>query len=250
MDSLTTMLGELNNTFHTRMTAYEEELDRAHSSPVTISSLAAEFAMFRKFITQSLNSLQQQVELLARSVDHIEMRGRRKILLLHGVEEEQKEDTAKLIAKVICSKLQLSEFTVDDISRCHRMGRAVANKTRPILFKLRSPTVRDKVWFSKAKLKASGVTMSEFLTKPRHDVFLAARQRCGVSKSWTKAGCVYVLGPSGTRHRVESLAELDKIAPSSSEPQPGEAKSIAPDAVPTAATAKTARLKRVAALKK
>ncbi|KAJ8714198.1 hypothetical protein PYW08_007818 [Mythimna loreyi] len=251
MDSLTSTLSDLKDLFHARMTAFEEELQRAPPSPLTNSGLAAEFTMFRTFITQSLVSLQKQVELLARSVDHLEMRGRRKILLLHGVDEEQKEDTAKLIVQVVSTKLQLSDFTVDDISRCHRMGRAASNKKRPILFKLRSLAVRDKVWFSKAKLRASGITMSEFLTKSRHDVFLAARDRCGVSKSWTEAGCVYVLGPNDTRHRVESLAELDKIAPISSEPKPDEPKSVVPDAVPsTAAAVKTARLKRVAALKK
>lgn len=255
MDSLTNSLSELKELFHTKMSAFEDELQKAPPSPVTTSSLAAEFTMFRTFITQALNGIQQQVELLARSVDQIEMRGRRKILLLHGVDEEQKEDTAKVITEVICNKLQLSDFTVANISRCHRMGRAVANKTRPILFKVGSLAVRDKIWFSKAKLKATGVTMSEFLTKGRHDVFLAARERCGVTKSWTKAGCVYVLGPNDTRHRVESLAELDRIAPNPSKPEQSEPESAAPvtavpASVPVAAAAKTAKLKRSAALKK
>ncbi|KAJ8719096.1 hypothetical protein PYW07_016652 [Mythimna separata] len=247
MESLTASVMELKELFITRMSLYEEELRK---SPMTTSSLATDFLTFRTFVTQAVNCLQQQVGLLARSVDQMEMRARRKILLLHGVNEGPKEDTSRVIAEVVRNKLQLSDFTVTDIGRCHRMGRAVANKTRPILFKVSSQAIRDKIWFSKAKLKGSGITMSEFLTKARHDVFLAARERCGVSRSWTKAGSVYVLGANDTRHRVESLAELDKIAPlqsTSNELEQCESRSVP---VVAAAAVKTARLKRTAVLKK
>ncbi|CAG9125633.1 unnamed protein product [Plutella xylostella] len=74
-------------------------------------------------------------------------------------------------------------------------------------------STRTKVWFSKAKLKGSGYTLSEFLTKTRHDVFMAARQRVGVARCWTRDGCVVVQGADGKQSRVVTLAELNQVCP-------------------------------------
>ncbi|KAG7295214.1 hypothetical protein JYU34_022184 [Plutella xylostella] len=55
--------------------------------------------------------------------------------------------------------------------------------------------------------------LSVFLTKPRHDAFMAARQRVGVSRCWTRNGVVVVQSPDGKQHRVATLGELDKVCP-------------------------------------
>lgn len=51
----------------------------------------------------------------------------------------------------------------------------------------------------------------DFLTKPRHDAFLAARERFGINKCWTRDSCIYVKAPNGTCHRAENLADIDEI---------------------------------------
>lgn len=202
---------KLQVLFLQRMNAFQEELQKSPSSAST-STVATEFSSFRVFMLAALNGLQDQITLLAREADNQEMRARRKILLIHGLPEETKEDTAAIVAKAVVERLRMSDFTSSDINRCHRMGRSSnPDRPRPILLKVRDMTLRNKLWYAKTTLKGSGVTLSEFLTKPRHETFIAARQRFGVTKCWTRDGFVFVLGRDGSRHRISCIAELNKI---------------------------------------
>lgn len=202
---------QLQALFLQRMDAFQAVLQQSASSDGT-ATLAEEFSSFRTYILQSMKSLQDQISLLARESDNQEMRARRKILLIHGVPEEKDEDTTASVVKVVSDKLKVAEFTASDVGRCHRMGRSSgADRPRPILVKVRDMSLRQQLWFAKTALKGSGITMSEFLTKPRHDTFMAARQRFGVTKCWTRDGYVYVLGPDNKRHRISSLGELTQI---------------------------------------
>lgn len=216
MEAINRTLTDMSNMFNQRMSEFEQDLKKtpctssSSTSTSTTSGLAAEFAAFRKFIVQTLDILQQQIGCLALSLDNMEMRGRRKILLLHGISEVKEEKTAQILAQVVKERFKL-ELTVPDIKRCHRMGRSTSHKPRPILFKLHDVALRDKIWFDKAKLKGSGITVSEFLTKSRHNVFMAARERFGVSQCWTREGTVFVLDSEGSRHRVTSFVDLNKI---------------------------------------
>lgn len=247
MDPINNTMTGLMDMFHKRMSEFEARLQKAPADASNTSGLAAEFSEFKEFVTQALNSLQQQVELLARTIDSMEMRGRRGILLLHGVTEEKDEDTVKVIVGVVKDRLKINGFSGDDIKRCHRMGRSASiTKTRPILFKLRDVAVRNTIWFEKNKLKGTGITISEFLTKSRHDLFMAARKRCGVTKCWTRDGCVYVLAPDGSRHRVTSSAELSSLLPQDAAEFPKEASIGATPQKPIIA----GRPKRAAANKK
>lgn len=215
------MIGDLTH----RMEYFESELlKNTTSHSPNITTLAAEYASFKEFTFNTLKALQSQIEMTARSIDQLEMQGRRKILLLHGVPEEEKENTAAEIVKVVTCKLKVLQFTKDDIGRCHRMGRSSSNRPRPILFKFKDVDVRDKVWYAKTNLKNSGITMSEFLTKARHEVFMKARQRFGVTKCWTREGNVYVVGSDGDRHRINWLGDLNAIAEHS---QPGPIAAVA-----------------------
>lgn len=73
--------------------------------------------------------------------------------------------------------------------------------------------MKNKAWFAKSKLKGTGITISEFLTKSRHDAFLMARQRLGISKCWTKDGTIICIGPDGTQHRITNVTDLQRILP-------------------------------------
>ncbi|CAG4943802.1 unnamed protein product [Parnassius apollo] len=87
-------MAEIIEVFLMRITNFEEELRKSpHSIPNT-ASLAAEFTSFKAFVVQALSSLQQQVELLAHTVDQLEVRSRRKMLLFQGIPENSKENTA------------------------------------------------------------------------------------------------------------------------------------------------------------
>lgn len=210
MNEIQESMNKLMDAFNQRLDSIEGQLPK--TAPLEPGSVAAELASFKAFVLMSFRAIQSQIAVLASQVDAVEMHGRRKILLLHGLPEVNGEETSSVVTNVVLERLKLDGFTAKNISRCHRMGRiSGADRPRPILFKLHDISLRDNIWSSKTKLKGSGITLSEFLTKTRHDVFLAARQRFGVTKCWTREGCVFVLGPDGARHRVTSVGELDVI---------------------------------------
>lgn len=244
MEALQESLGQMNQMFLLKLAEFEERQQKLTSvSTSTDSNLVDDFHAFKSFTLNALRVLQLQVEALSQGHDNLEMHSRRKILLLHGCPEDKKENTSSIVAKVVNEKFKLASFTTSDISRCHRMGKSSdPAKPRPILFKLRNIAIRGNIWAAKAKLKGTGITVSEFLTKARHDAFMAARQRFGVTRSWTRDGSVFVLAENGERHRVNSVADLSKV----------DVKQV-PSVViakQTVAAAKETKNKRAAATKK
>lgn len=211
---------DMQKYFEERMAQFEAELNKKSTN--NTGTLADEFAVFKSFVLQSLKSFSQHIETLAREVDNMEMRSRRNMLLFHGIEEHKDEDPSKVVAETIKQRLKLN-FTSADIKRCHRMGRqSSGDKPRPVVVKLKTSELRNSVWSSKAKLKGTGITVSEFLTRSRHNTFMAARERFGITKCWTRDGYVYVLSSDGSRHRISTLAELDKVKSAGTEKPVGK----------------------------
>lgn len=210
-NSIQSSMAQLSTVFADAMAEFEGKLQRSKSPASDVATLASEFAVFKSFIAKSLQALQDQVFMLAGEIDRLEMRGRRKILLIHGVPEGGQEIIEEVAVRTFVDKLKVTGVSKTDISRCHRMGRLANDRPRPILCKLRDVALRDKLWTSKAALKDTGITLSEFLTKTRHDTFMEARKRFGVTKCWTRQGFVFVIGADGSRHRVSSIAELSAV---------------------------------------
>ncbi|CAB3220205.1 unnamed protein product [Arctia plantaginis] len=112
MEALLSTMENLSNMFPSRMSKFEADLHNNTSPMTSIAGLAGDFSTFRSFVLDILKSLQQQVESLVASMDQLEMQGRRKILLIHGVEEEKKEDLSLKVQKIIQTQLKVEEFTV------------------------------------------------------------------------------------------------------------------------------------------
>lgn len=219
MESIKESLSALTEMFNTKMNEFQQDLNKTTTS-ASNNLLPGEFYNFRSFILSVLNTLQRQVEYLALEVDRQEMRSRRKMLLFHGVPEQKTEDITAKITGIIAEHLDLQNFSSASIKNTFRLGRS-SDKPRPIVVKFCDVSVRNKVWFAKTKLKGTGITQSEFLTKRRHDVFLEARQRFGVGKCWTRDGCIHIIAPDGSRHRAECKLDLNVITsnPVKSPPQ-------------------------------
>ncbi|XP_026326173.1 uncharacterized protein LOC113234867 [Hyposmocoma kahamanoa] len=215
MEQVEKSLSQMMEMFQTRMANFEAELQKSPStsSATTATGLAADFSSFKVFVTHSLNALQTQIRTLSRTVDNLEMLGRRKMLMIHGLPEQENEDTAQVVVEMATNSLKLGDFSLGGIKRCHRMGRpaTASRKPRPIIVKFQEVTLRDQVWFRKSKLKNSGVTISEFLTHSRHCTFMAARQKYGVNKCWTAAGNIYSLGSDNSRRRIDDITEVNEL---------------------------------------
>lgn len=228
MESLQQSLLDIKEMCTTRMAEFQASLEQAvatGSPPVpTIASLHADFTGFRRFVVSTIESLQKQVDILAHECDRLEMAGRRKILLVHGVPEASGEDTTNVFLQT-ASRMKLP-LTRDALSRCQRLGRSSKDKPRPLLVQFCRVDDRDRVWYAKTTLKGTGVTVSEFLTRGRHNTFLEARKRLGVSKCWTRSGVIIIAAPDGKQHRITSLGELNKVCGPSSGTQAATTSSV------------------------
>ncbi|XP_046959856.1 uncharacterized protein LOC124542759 [Vanessa cardui] len=211
MESIKHSIEDLTEHFNTRMAEFQKSLQGSIPATSPNSNIAAQFNTFRVFVLSALEGLQMQVEILSKQYNQLEMRSRRKMLLFHGVPEDKKENLPVIVSGVISGHLKVPEFTIEKLSRCQRLGHSSRDKPRPILVKFRDVVLRNKIWYSKTSLKSTGVTLSEFLTKERHDLFMSARQKFGISKCWTKDGVVIVTGSDGKRHRIVTTAELNSI---------------------------------------
>ncbi|XP_059050796.1 uncharacterized protein LOC131845721 [Achroia grisella] len=243
-----TMMEQLN----AKMASFQSNLQKVSTTPSTVSSITADFGVFQTFVANTFCNLQQQLELLANQMDQFEMRSRRKILLFHGVQESGGSNTSQDIVKVLADKLKIPGFSQANISRCHRMGRTSGDKPRPILVKFPDLALRNKVWFAKTGLKDTGITVSEFLTKGRHEAFICARRHFGVKQCWTRDGFVVIAGNGDTRHRVTTITEVNKLIDSLSAAAAIASKALSSvsseargSAAPKASAAVAARSKRV-----
>ncbi|CAH2211432.1 uncharacterized protein LOC120636773 [Pararge aegeria] len=216
MDVLRKTVEDLATSFNTRMDEFQREVRTSIPAASPSFNINAQFGVFRSFVMTALENLQLQLQLLSRQQDDLDVRTRRKMLLVHGVPEASSENPGLNCVRLLSERLALPDISVSVIKQCHRLGRPAGDKPRPILIKFQDQDLRNKVWFSKTKLKGSGFTLSEFLTKGRHDAFIAARKRFGMTQCWTRDGCVVVLGPDGARHRVTSVAEVIAIPDSRS----------------------------------
>ncbi|KAJ8728885.1 hypothetical protein PYW07_006581 [Mythimna separata] len=209
---LSNSVEELSSTFASRMTQYEEDLKNASSeaSHKTIASLSKDFIDFKSLVWKTLSMLKSQMEWLVVGLDRHEMASRGKVLLLHGLPEDKEATPSASFLGVLSKHLGLKDITSKDLTACHRLG-SNTSKPRPLLVRFESRIVRNEVWRSKTKLKSTGLTLSEFLTKPRHDVFMKARKHFGMHKCWTSEGKIVIQVSDGLRKKIESASEYREL---------------------------------------
>ena len=142
-----------------------------------------------------LNKVVNNLEL---RIDDQEQRSRNKCLLIHGCEENVREDTDVIVLSVINEKMNLANVTIDDIERSHRLGpkkerrttRSNQNKSRPIIVKFVNFRKRKLVFKNKSSLKGENVSISENLTKTRYELYQASMKKYGRGNVWTMEGRV------------------------------------------------------------
>lgn len=152
----------------------------------------------------------EKIEALEAKVDELEQYQRRQCLRIFGVEEQEAEDTDKLVMEV--GKRIGVDVNVMDIDRSHRIGRRdVGNdRPRPIIVKFVSYRKRSEVFKNKRLLKKTGVTIREDLTRIRHNILKEAITKFGVNSVWTQDG-VIIVNRGDSKRRVTCWSDLRNL---------------------------------------
>lgn len=211
---LSANMEELAGTFDSRMHHYEVDLKKLSStdqaSHKDLAALTCEFTDFKTLMWKTLAMMRSQLELLVQGLDRQETASRRKVLLFHGMAESNDAAVVEPIIKLLTDQFKMSDISAEDLSACHRLG-TNTGKLRPVMVRFESFKIRSLVWNAKTALKNSGITVSEFLTKPRHEVFIAARKHFGIKQCWTSEGKIVILLPDNKRRRIETVSELKPL---------------------------------------
>lgn len=205
----------LEECFTLKMQNLEAQIQGAGAGKETVAKVAEEFRTFRELMYSMLGLLRRQINECASQVDAIETKHRRKALIFLGVaESSEKEDCRDLILGILQTKLGLKDTTKASIAVCHRLGvpnGGQRDQQRPVLVRFSQYDVRAAVWRAKTGLKGTSISVKEFLTRPRQNVFNKARLHFGVRSCWTQDGVILIKTSDGKRHRIVTSEDLESI---------------------------------------
>lgn len=211
---LSNNMDEIVKLFETRMNQFDKTLAQTQGASKTsttntfgdLSALAADYINFKELMWKTLSLLRQQLQLLSSGFDMQEARSRNNILLFHGLQETNDEQVECKVKSTL-TQMQLSNIDISNIDVCHRLG-VKKEKPRPILVRFTTIKYKNLVWNAKTLLKGSGITVSEFLTKPRQELFYTARKHFGIKSCWTSDGAIILALPDKSRKKIVAHSEL------------------------------------------
>ena len=132
--------------------------------------------------------LNEKVETMDRSLNCHEQYSRRNCLLIHGVKENEKEDTDEVVIEFFEKEMK-EKLSANDIDRSHRLGKKQTGSTpQPIIIKFTRYNVRNVIFRKKKILKGKAVSITENLTKKRITEMKVARETYGFKNVWSQDG--------------------------------------------------------------
>ena len=130
---------DLTNTTNESQIKGEQQLKCLTDSVEFISARFDEYEADRKKKDEMINSLGEKVLGLTEKVDKLsslvgrqKQYSRRNCILIHGVKENQNEDTDEVVINKIKSEMDL-DISPRDIDRTHKIGVPTKGKNRPII---------------------------------------------------------------------------------------------------------------------
>ena len=144
---------------------------------------------------KSLKSSMQQLECgmaaCQSRADELEQYSRRNNVRVFGVKEAPGEDTDDQVIKVVSQQLGYN-LSKAEIDRSHRSGkpRPAGSKPRPILVKLCSYRSKFALLKDRRKMKDSGFSIQEDLTKTNHEILMKLVKHPKVAAAWSTDGRV------------------------------------------------------------
>lgn len=153
-------------------------------------------------LNEKVSVLDEQVGYLDKKVEKQEQYSRRNCVLIHGVAENEDENTDDLVLSILKDEMDTEMFT-DDLDRTHRIGKTKndSKHRRPIIVKFVRHNDKHKVFRNKKRLKGKKISITESLTKTRMAKLNEAREKFGFRNVWTSDGRILYKeeGKEGTK---------------------------------------------------
>ena len=164
-----------------------------------VSSTFDEMKAQLSSLKQQNDELKKTVNSLVQQVDTNEQHSRSECLLIHGIDENNKEtptQSKEIFAKKVSQYLGVN-MDVNCIKRAHRLGMKRTNgKPRPIIVRLYDPELRNIIFAKKKLCKGQNFSITENLTKRRMLIKKEAESKYGANNVWTREGRIYAKNQS------------------------------------------------------
>ena len=133
-----------------------------------------------KRLNENVSAWTERSIVLEENIDQQGQYYRRNGLLIYGVEENNNEDTDKIVLNIINNDLEI-DLTDVAIDLTHRIGdpKKKKKKARPIIVKLVRYYDRKEVFSKKKHLKRKSISITERLTSCRMKKPIEAREKYG-----------------------------------------------------------------------
>ncbi|CAH2108763.1 unnamed protein product [Euphydryas editha] len=130
----------------------------------------------------------------------------RKLLPFYGVKGNRDEDVRRSVIALLSNKMKIPDIT-EHLSSCHRLG-IKRESAHPIIVRFSDLQLRSKAWKTKTSLRGTEITITEFLTKPCQEIFVAAHNHFSMKKCWAADGVIVILLPHKYLKKVTTLSAL------------------------------------------
>lgn len=155
-------------------------------------------------------TLEEENCCLKRKINEIEQYTRRPNIRIFGVQEENQEKLTEKILKIFDEKLSLKNLNYRDIETCHRIGRVINGKPRPVFIRFAQYHIKAEVMSKRKGLKGSKIVIVEDLTNEKHTLYRKAANKLGKTNVWTSNGNIMVK-INNEICIVKSEDDLDKL---------------------------------------
>nr|XP_054757115.1 protein unc-13 homolog C-like [Lytechinus pictus] len=174
-----------------RIEKNEERIDKQEGE---IHDLRVDLAMKEKEIKtlkSSVEKMESRMAACQTRADDLEQYSRRNNVRVFGVPEAPDEDTDDQVIKIVSNHLGYN-LTKAEIDRSHRSGkpRSPNSKPRPILVKLCSHRSKFALLKNRRKMKDSGFSIQEDLTRANHEILMKLVKHPKVAAAWSADGRV------------------------------------------------------------
>ena len=216
-------LKQSTNAFKVEMQCIKEDIihfrndndHRMESLEKSVSYVSDKFENWRDEKAVLLSQIAEMETEYELKFDDIEQYSRRSCLILTGIKERKGENTDNLVLNALSTHRGIT-LDLYETDRLYRLGRKRIDQDghqidRPIIIKFIGYRSRQKVFKQKRKLKGTGISLFENLTKRRTMLMNDVKKIAGLKNVWSMDGNIFTFDHIGKILHVQTFEDLSKV---------------------------------------
>ncbi len=146
-----------------------------------------------------------------RKANDMEQYSRKYSFRVLGAERQENQSCSSAVHEILKTRLGLSEMKLADIAIAHPLPKyqgAAASDPAPIYFRLANPELREPIIKNRKKLKRTGITVKDDMTRLNATLLNRTKNHEGVESAWFHNGKV-LFKPNGSNRPLQIMPYQD-----------------------------------------